>query len=116
VVVDGNDVEAVLDSTTLAVSRARAGEGSTLIEAITYRFCGHMVGDAQTYRSKEEVESWRRKDPLLVARQKLAERDVKESIVAQVIRDVETEVEDAIAFAKQSPEPDKEDVLNYVYA
>ena len=65
VVVDGNDVEAVYHTTAQAVARARAGQGPTLIEAMTYRLSGHMFGDTQSYRSKEEVESWRGRDPLL---------------------------------------------------
>lgn len=62
IIVDGNDVEAVFNVTTEAVERARRGEGPTFIEAKTYRLNGHMYGDSETYRSKEEVAAWWEKE------------------------------------------------------
>lgn len=115
VVVDGNDVEAVYRTTSSAVARARAGHGPTLIEAMTYRLTGHMFGDAQTYRPKEEVESWRQRDPLLVARRELHERGVKSDVIAQLHLEVETEIEVAIAFARQSTDANPEEASWYVH-
>jgi acetoin:2,6-dichlorophenolindophenol oxidoreductase subunit alpha len=115
VVVDGNDVEAVYRTTAQAVARARAGEGPTLIEAMTYRISGHMFGDAQAYRSKEEVESWRARDPLLVARRKLGERGVDASATDKVHQEVDAAIEEAVTFARQSPEPNPEEANRYVY-
>jgi TPP-dependent pyruvate/acetoin dehydrogenase alpha subunit len=115
VVVDGNDVEAVYGTTAQAVARARAGQGPMIIEAMTYRLTGHMFGDPQTYRPKEEVDSWRKRDPLLVARRKLEDRGTKAEIIDRIHQEVETEIEQAIAFARQSPEPKSEEVSEYVY-
>ena len=63
-VVDGNDVLAVYEAVQEAVKRARSGEGPTLIECKTYRYRGHFEGDPTVYRSDEEVEEWRKKDPI----------------------------------------------------
>ncbi len=115
VVVDGNDVEAVYRTTAEAVARARSGRGPTLIEAMTYRLTGHMFGDPQTYRPKEEVESWLRRDPLLVARRKLEKRGIKPGAIERLHRGVETEIEQAISFARESPEPKAEEVNRHVY-
>jgi pyruvate dehydrogenase E1 component alpha subunit len=115
VVVDGNDVGAVYRTTAQAVARARAGQGPTIIEAMTYRLTGHMFGDAQTYRPKAEVESWRARDPLLVARRKLEDRGVKPGTIEQIHQRVEAEIDEAIAFARQSPEPKAEEVSRYVF-
>lgn len=114
-VVDGNDVEAVYDVTRQAVERARRGEGPTLIEAITYRLTGHMFGDTQPYRSREEVESWRARDPLLVARRRLGERGVSGDAVARVDAEVEAEIQSAVSFARSSPEPPETEATADVY-
>lgn len=116
VVIDGNDVETVFDATVAAATRARAGEGPTLIEAITYRLTGHMFGDTQPYRSQDEVEAWRAKEPLVVTRGRLRERGVADEVMAGVDVEVETEIQAAIAFARQSPEPRREEAMTDVYA
>ncbi len=113
--VDGNDVEAVYDVTRQAVERARRGEGPTLIEAVTYRLTGHMFGDTQPYRSREEVESWRARDPLLVARRRLGERGVSGEAVERVDAEVEAEIQAAVAFARSSPEPPQTEATLDVY-
>jgi pyruvate dehydrogenase E1 component alpha subunit len=64
VTVDGNDVQAVFDAVSEAVARARAGQGPTLIEAITYRYKGHSKSDQNLYRTREEIDTWRAKDPI----------------------------------------------------
>jgi pyruvate dehydrogenase E1 component alpha subunit len=73
-VVDGNDVEAMYQVTADAVAHARAGEGPTFIEAQTYRLQGHMYGDPETYRTKEEVQRWRANDPILRTRERALSR------------------------------------------
>lgn len=115
VVVDGNDVEAVYDVTRQAVKRARRGDGATLIEAMTYRLTGHMFGDTQPYRSREEVERWRAKDPLAVARGRLRERGVAVDAIARVDSEVEVEIQAAVAFARRSPEPPGSEATAHVY-
>lgn len=116
VVVDGNDVEAVYDATAGAVARARRGGGPTLIEAQTYRFSGHMYGDPGAYRAPGELDAWRSRDPLLLTRQRLLAEGVPESEIRAVEEAAEAEVDDAVAFARQSPEPSPEEVLVGVYA
>lgn len=105
-VVDGMDLDAVVDAVGEAAGRARAGEGPTFLEMLTYRFCGHMPGDAETYRTKEEVESWRARDPLTLTRQALRERGVVENKLAELETRVETELDAAQAAAAAAPEPD----------
>lgn len=113
IVVDGNDVEAVLRVTGEAADRARKGLGPTLIEALTYRLTGHMFGDPETYRSKDEVESWRLRDPLVRTRNKLI--DSGAGVVEQIEKDVDRSIEDAIALAKGTPEPRSDEAMKHVY-
>jgi pyruvate dehydrogenase E1 component alpha subunit len=115
VTVDGNDVEAVYAVTAQAADRARRGEGPTLIEALTYRLTGHMFGDTQSYRSRDEVERWRAKDPLDVARRRLRERGVAADAIARIDSEVEAELQAAVAFARRSPEPSETEATAYVY-
>lgn len=115
-IVDGNDVVAVYGAAQQAVERARNGEGPTLIEAKTYRLLGHMFGDAETYRSKEEVAQWRDKEPLLRFRSTCLEHKwMKEEELEQVRDQVEEDMEDALSRAKDSAEPDMEEVFTDVY-
>jgi pyruvate dehydrogenase E1 component alpha subunit len=115
--VDGMDVEAVYRATAEAVERARRGDGPTLIEAITYRFKGHSMADAVIYRTREEEEVWRPRDPLVVMRARLLEEDAaSEDELAQIGKDVEAVVADAVHFAEESPEPTVEDMYRLVYA
>jgi len=116
VIVDGNDVIAVYGAARAAVERARSGGGPTLLECRTYRVVGHSRGDASTYRSKEEVEAWKQKDPIqrlkgfLIANQIAAAADL-----AVIDGEVEKEIEAAVVFAQASPPPRPEDALLHVY-
>jgi len=117
-IVDGMDVLAVCGTVAEAVSKAREGGGPSLIECKTYRFGPHWVGDPDPsiYRSDEEVQKWKEKDPILVFRSKLLEdRIFKERKLDAVKELVEEEIEEAIEFAKNSPFPDPDTVENYVY-
>jgi len=113
--VDGNDLEAVYDVTLQAVTRARQGEGPTLIEAVTYRLAGHMFGDPETYRSKSEVAEWRSRDPLKVLGERLKERGVKEAAIEAIHREADAALEEALTFARQSPEPEETQCADHVY-
>jgi pyruvate dehydrogenase E1 component alpha subunit len=116
-VVDGNSFAEVIEAAFDAVDRARRGEGPTLIEAKTYRTRGHSRSDRNKYRTKEEIESWRRRDPILLFESELealglAGRAEIEAIAASV----ESEMAAAIAFATASPAPSPAALMRYVYA
>jgi len=117
VVVDGNDLLAVYEVARQAVERARRGEGPTLIEAKTYRLTPHSSDDDdRRYRSAEEVEEWRKKDPIERFRQYLlAEGIIDADSDRQMREDVTREVESAAQAAEASPLPRAEDALKHVY-
>ncbi len=116
-VVDGNDVLAVYEATQEAIARARRGEGPTLIECKTYRFLGHSIGDPQEYRTAEEVESWKKKDPIQRLESSLKKkRLLGDGQVEETYRSVREEIEQAVRFAESSPMPVFEDAQASVYA
>ena len=105
--VDGNDALSVYRAVCAAVERARAGEGPTLIVADTYRIEGHTVGDPLTLRPKGETETWRDRDPILRLRQRLVEQGALDDATAEQIgTEAEQEIEAAVQFALDSPEPE----------
>jgi TPP-dependent pyruvate/acetoin dehydrogenase alpha subunit len=115
--VDGMDVLAVLEATKQAVERARAGGGPSLIVATTYRFEGHNIGDPQPYRSKAEVDEWRKRDAIVRLRDFLVEeRLATVSETEQIEQTVRARVDEAVEFARQSPEPALDSVEEDVYA
>jgi pyruvate dehydrogenase E1 component alpha subunit len=114
--IDGNDVEVVHHAVSEAAARARAGEGPTFIEGITYRLAGHMAGDLETYRTTEEIDAQRAHEPLVVLRERLIERGVKEAELDRIRDEVEAEVAEAVEFAQNSPWPDPSEAYTDVYA
>jgi len=118
VIVDGNDPLDCYGAAHAAARRARRGEGPTLIECKTYRYLAHTSDDDdRTYRSPEEVERWRKKDPLGRLRQYLIEqRLLPESVEAELEATVRQEVADAVARAEAAPDADPATVLERVYA
>jgi pyruvate dehydrogenase E1 component alpha subunit len=115
-IVDANDVEAMHEAVSAAVARARAGEGPTFIEAKTYRLVGHMIGDSQIYRSKEEVEEWRAlRDPIRMAGDKLIARGVTQAELDAISAGVDATVADAAAFASASAFPDVSEIFVDVF-
>lgn len=116
VTVDGMDVLAVYDAVGTAVARARAGEGPTLVEARTYRKRGHFEGDPDYYRPKEEIAMWAEKEPIARFKDYLIREGVITSGRADEIASrAQAEVEEAVRFAEESPEPDPEDAVTDVY-
>lgn len=116
VTVDGNDVEAVDQAFSEALSRAKEGKGPSLIECKTYRWLGHWTGDPQIYRTREEVEAWKAKCPIKRYRQRLLEQGfftVEELDIMEA--DARQEADDAADFALNSPEPDPDRVLEDVF-
>ena len=115
--VDGNDVFAVYDAARRAVDRAREGGGPTLVEAITYRMKGHAEHDGQTYVPKEELEEWRRKDPIeRCATTLVSSAAVTAEELAAIDRSVAEDVDREVEAAEQSPMPTPDDALRGVYA
>jgi len=116
-VVDGNDVIAVYRRVRAAVERARAGAGPTLIECKTYRWEGHHLGDPQVYRTREEVEAWKQKDPLKRLRDELlAAGRADEATLARIEAEAAGKIDAAVQFAKESPEPPASQAFEYVWA
>jgi pyruvate dehydrogenase E1 component alpha subunit len=114
--VDGNDVFAIDEAMQKALKRAKAGEGPTLIECKTYRWLGHWTGDPQVYRTREEVEAWKRKCPIARLRDYLTQhRILFETELERIERESQEAVEAAAQFALESPEPDPATVLEDVF-
>ncbi len=104
---DGNDVVAVYETMAEAVEHARSGNGPVIVEVESYRWFGHSTADAGKYRTKEEVDAWKKKDPLLKYRdylltEKITSAEELDAIQAQVAK----EIDDAYEFAQNSPDPD----------
>jgi pyruvate dehydrogenase E1 component alpha subunit len=113
--IDGNDVLAVRDAVHRMAERSRAGGGPQLIEAITYRFRGHSMGDPQRYRTKEEVEEAKARDPIARWRRAVQENELATEDEMLKIRDeVDADVEEAVRFAENSPAPDPGELYNDV--
>lgn len=116
VIVDGNDVMAVYETSGQAIARARSGQGPTLLECKTYRQCGHSRSDPRGYRSKEEEEEWLQKDPILRFESYLLENSAASSDeILDLKARVEDEIDAAIEFAQESPLPDPVEVYTDVY-
>jgi acetoin:2,6-dichlorophenolindophenol oxidoreductase subunit alpha len=116
-IVDGNDVEAVYNTVNEAVSRARKGEGPTLIECKTYRHYTHFTGEPDTYRPKEEVAAWKAKDPIKAYADKLIkEGTADENTLNKIEKEVIEEIDKAVEFAENSPKAKPESALLDVYA
>src|SRR2546428_7174159 len=115
--VDGNDVLAVYEATKTAVARARAGQGPTLIEAVTYRWGGHsMRANLPDYRTKEEEREWMEKDPIARLREEMQRRGATVMRLKELEESVEAELDRAVRFATASVEPTVEIMESSVYA
>ncbi|MEL6159973.1 MAG: pyruvate dehydrogenase (acetyl-transferring) E1 component subunit alpha [Cyanobacteria bacterium J06623_5] len=115
--VDGMDVLAVRAATKAAVERARAGEGPTLLECLTYRYRGHSVADPDELRDPAEKQFWRDRDPIKRFEGYLLEQNLASEADLKSIRTKITDVvEDCLTFAEQSPEPNPADLYKYIFA
>lgn len=114
---DGYDVLAVYETTCEAVDRARQGGGPVFIEAMTYRLVGHMVGDTEPYRTKEEVAAWRERDSVITFPQRLvAEFGFSETDISRIQAEVEARMAEINRFALESPWPEADEVTRHVFA
>lgn len=116
VLVDGNDVFAVYEVVREAVKRARAGEGPTLIECLTYRYRGHHEGDIQNYRTEEEIMQWKEKDCIDRVKKVLTDvYGVSTAQLDQIAEQVEKEIQEAVEYAKSSPWPSSDTLMEDLY-
>jgi pyruvate dehydrogenase E1 component alpha subunit len=100
-----------------AVARARAGEGPTLIEALTYRFRGHSLADPDELRSKAEKEAWLARDPIKRFEAYLLEHNLVDEGALKEVRDrIQTDIDNALTFAEDSPEPSPDDLYKYIFS
>lgn len=114
--IDGNDVEAVAACVGEAADRARAGDGPTLVEAMTYRQCGHSRSDPGAYRPPGELEQWLKRDPIVLAERLLVQRGRDQPAIDEMRATVEAEVIAAAARAVAAPEPTLDVLLSDVLA
>jgi len=114
--VDGNDLEAVHFAAQDAIAYVRSGKGPFVMQGDTYRIEGHYYGDAMVYRSMEEVDGWRKKDPIMRVEKLLTERGIMSEAEYQLVRaEIQQEVNEAVAFAEASPQPAPESIFEDVY-
>jgi TPP-dependent pyruvate/acetoin dehydrogenase alpha subunit len=117
VTVNGMDVEAVRAAAEEAASRARIGGGPTLVEIKTYRYFGHGASDHRPYRTREEEQEWWKLCPVAGYRARLiADQAASEAELAAIDQEIDREVEQGVAFAEASPDPDPQESTLYVYA
>jgi pyruvate dehydrogenase E1 component alpha subunit len=117
VTVDGNDLDAVHEAVSVAVARARAGDGPTLVENLTYRWKGHSKSDKNLYRTREEIAEWREKDPILRFEAQVKESGLLSEEEVQAIRTRAMEqMRDAVRQANSAPDADPTDLLDAVFA
>jgi pyruvate dehydrogenase E1 component alpha subunit len=114
--IDALDVELVYKTVREAVVRARAGQGPSLIEAITYRFRGHSMSDPAKYRPPGELEEMKEKDPLDTTKQRLLKLGCSEADLQSLEDKIMAEIEDAVQFAESSPELSYAEMQRLVYA
>jgi pyruvate dehydrogenase E1 component alpha subunit len=121
VLVDGQDVIAMYEAVSVAVARARAGQGPSLIEGRTYRYYDHSLGLGRIvrvpYREDDEVEQWKQRDPITIHKQRLLEQGMatQEEIDAMEA-EVQQQIEGAVTFARESPYPDPSELFSDMFA
>ena len=114
---DGNDVVAVYETMHEVIDYVRAGNGPAIVEVESYRWFGHSTADAGVYRTKEEVDTWKAKDPLKKYRAYLTENGLaSDQELDAIVEQVAQEVKDAVTFAQDSPEPDMSVAFQDVWA
>jgi len=115
-VIDGMSAEAVHDGVSRAVNRAREKGGPTLLEIKTYRYKGHSISDPGKYRTKEEVEEYRSKDPITALLHTIKSNNIiPDEEIQQINERVDQAVAESVKFAEESPWPADDEVLKDVY-
>jgi acetoin:2,6-dichlorophenolindophenol oxidoreductase subunit alpha len=116
IVVDGNDADAVYRAAQTAYDKARAGDGPSLIECMTYRHSGHSRADPAKYRPEGELEKWKERDPIKIYRERLKQFGVSEKTIKGIDADVKREVDEATETCKAAPPPSLDILTTDVYA
>ena len=120
VLVDGQDVRAMHEAVTHAVERARSGQGPSLIEGRTYRYYDHSLGlnrIVPTYRSEEELEHWKQRDPIDIHKKLLLSQDIAtQAEIDQIEEEVMKQIDEAVEFARESPYPDPSELFDDMFA
>ncbi len=115
--VDGMDVLAVFDAAQRAITRARNGEGPTLLECLTYRFRGHSLADPDELRSQSEKEFWTNRDPIKLLEGNLIALNLASSEDLRTIeKEIDKEISEAVEFALNAPEPMTEELTDFIWA
>jgi pyruvate dehydrogenase E1 component alpha subunit len=115
--VDGMDVIAMRQATQRAVQRAREESQPTLLEARTYRYMGHSMSDPGNYRTRAEIEKYQERDPIKIFTATLKEQNIlSDKAISEVEAEVKEQIERAVRFAEESPEPDPSELFNDIYA
>jgi len=114
--VDGMDVNAMFEATARIAQRVRSGEGPAFLEAICYRFRGHSMADPEFYRHKDEIEHWRRLDPIArLKNEMVTDGALSDEEFARMQQTAEDIANEAARFAEESPEPSLESLTDFVY-
>jgi pyruvate dehydrogenase E1 component alpha subunit len=116
IVIDGNDADEVYRTMRDAFTRAREGQGPSLIECLTYRHSGHSRADPAKYRPEGELEEWLKRDPIKIYRARLAEFGIEEAAILAIEQESKRKLEEATAICKAAPPPPAEILTADVYA
>jgi pyruvate dehydrogenase E1 component alpha subunit len=116
VIVDGQDADEVYRAALAAYDKARAGEGPSLIECMTYRYSGHSRADPAKYRPEGELEKWKKRDPILIYRERMKAFGISDEAIAKIDAEVKGLVEDATEKCKAAPTPSLDLLTKDVYA
>ena len=116
VVVDGQDADEVYRAAQKAYGKARAGEGPSLIECMTYRYSGHSRADPAKYRPEGELDKWKKRDPIIIYRERMKQFGIGEDAIAKIDAEVKQQVDDATERCKASPAPPLDILTTDVYA
>ena len=114
--IDGNDADVVYRTANDAYAKARAGDGPSLIECLTYRHSGHSRADPAKYRPEGELERWKERDPIKIYRERLKQFGISDDVVATIDADVRQMVDAATEACKAAPMPPKDILFTDVYA
>jgi TPP-dependent pyruvate/acetoin dehydrogenase alpha subunit len=116
ITIDGNDVVTVYEAVSIAINKARSGAGPSLIEMLTYRVRGHYMGDPEeTYRTKEEVDKWKEKDPIKRCREGLIEKRISPNLLDEIERNITSQLQDDRAWALEQPFATFEQAVQHVW-